>query len=143
MTARSWIRRLFARSPRTTRMRNCPAPRHASASMNSNRRTLLSATHFGVVPSAPAVLPYTAFGVTVTAEDAAGNTATDYLGPAHFSSSDPLASLPADYTFTAADHGKHTFSGVVFRTTGSQTLTASDGVLGVTEFPIPTARSLP
>jgi uncharacterized repeat protein (TIGR01451 family) len=142
MTARSWVRRLFARSPRTTRIRKRSRTQTRLGLNELESRTLLSATHFGVVPSAPAVLPYTAFGVTVTAEDAAGNTATDYLGTAHFSSSDSRASLPADYTFTAADHGVHTFSGVIFRTTGSQTLTASNGVLGaVTEFAIPTAGS--
>src|SRR5262249_31170847 len=47
--------------------------------------------------------------VTVTAKDASGNTATGYRGTVHFTSSDSQAALPADYTFTAADAGVHTF----------------------------------
>lgn len=45
----------------------------------------------------------------------------------HFTSSDPAAILPADYVFTAADAGSHTFaSGVTFMTPGNQTVTATD-----------------
>jgi streptogramin lyase len=86
----------------------------------------------------------TPFNVTVTAQDPYGNTATSFRGTAHFSSTDPAATLPADYTFTAADNGVHTFSGVVLRTAGGQTLTAVSGPIGaVTEFAIPTAASYP
>src|SRR5262249_18184394 len=70
------------------------------------------------------------FSVTVTAQDSYGNAATGYTGTVHFSSTDPQATLPADYTFTAADNGAHAFSGVVFRSAGDQTLTASSGVIG-------------
>jgi hypothetical protein len=42
-----------------------------------------------------------------------------------FSSSDPLASLPANYTFTAADAGVHTFSATL-NTVGTESLTATD-----------------
>src|SRR5438270_732089 len=60
-------------------------------------------------------------GFTVTAKDSFGNTATGYLGTAHFTSSDPSATLPANYTFTAADNGVHTFaSAATFRTVGTQ-----------------------
>jgi hypothetical protein len=62
---------------------------------------------------------------SVTVQDAFGNTVTDYLGTIHFSSSDSLATLPADYTFTAADHGVHTFS-ALFETAGNQSLTVTD-----------------
>ena len=47
----------------------------------------------------------------------------------HFSSSDGQAVLPADYTFTAADQGKHTFQ-VVFKTTGAQALAVADSSNG-------------
>jgi hypothetical protein len=50
------------------------------------------------------------FNVTVTAEDAAGNVATDYRGTVHFTDSTGHASLPGDYTFTDADQGRHEFS---------------------------------
>jgi hypothetical protein len=69
----------------------------------------------------------TAQSVTVTAFDLAGNPDPSYTGTVHFSSSDVQAGLPADYTFTAADHGTHTFS-VTLDTAGAQSLTVSDGV---------------
>jgi hypothetical protein len=62
---------------------------------------------------------------TVTARDPYGNTATSYRGTVHFTSSDSQATLPADYTFVAADNGVHTFS-ATFRTAGTQSLTATD-----------------
>src|SRR5262249_14195281 len=52
-------------------------------------------------------------------------TAPGYTGTVYFSSSDTQAGLPADYTFTAADHGVHSFSATL-RTPGSQSLTATD-----------------
>ncbi len=67
--------------------------------------------------------------VTVTAEDTYGNTATGYQGTAHFTSSDPAAVLPADYTFTAADAGTHVFGGnVILKTVGTQSVSATDTV---------------
>jgi hypothetical protein len=69
---------------------------------------------------------------TVTALDAYGNR-TGYLGTVHFTSSDPQAVLPANYTFTTADAGMHTFSATLktFSSTvlyggGGQSLTATD-----------------
>jgi hypothetical protein len=64
---------------------------------------------------------------TLTAEDAFGNVATNYFGRVHFSSGDPQAVLPFDYTFTAADAGSHTFT-VVLKTAGAQSLTVTDTV---------------
>jgi hypothetical protein len=65
--------------------------------------------------------------VQVTAMDAFGNVATGYLGTVHFTSTDPSATLPADYTFTAADAGRRVFTnGVVLRTSGSRTVTVTD-----------------
>src|SRR5262249_16996951 len=37
--------------------------------------------------------------LTVMAEDSLGGTITNYTGTVHFTSSDPSAVLPADYTF--------------------------------------------
>ena len=48
--------------------------------------------------------------VTVSLVDSFGNIATGYVGTVHFASSDVRASLPTNYTFTAADQGTHTFS---------------------------------
>ena len=70
-----------------------------------------------------------AHAVTVTARDASGNIATGYRGTVQFSSSDPQAVLPVNYTFTAADQGVHTFSAAL-KTAGAQSLTATDTVTG-------------
>src|SRR5205807_10129678 len=80
--------------------------------------------------SAPnGALASTPFSVAVTAFDQFGNTAVGYSGTVHFTSSDPGATLPADYTFTAADQGVHTFTnGVTLRSVGSQTVTARDTI---------------
>jgi hypothetical protein len=67
------------------------------------------------------------FSVTVTLKDGLGNVATTYTGKVHFSSSDPTATLPADYTFTAADAGTHTFSAVLM-VPPSQTISVADTV---------------
>src|SRR5262249_5472614 len=69
----------------------------------------------------------TAGTCTVTAQDANANTLTGYPGTVHFTSSDPQAALPADYTFTAADQGVHTFSATL-KTAGTQSLVATDTV---------------
>jgi hypothetical protein len=63
----------------------------------------------------------------VTAKDAYGNTATGYTGTVKFSSSDLLASLPANYTFTSTDAGVHTFTATL-NTVGTQSITATDSV---------------
>jgi uncharacterized repeat protein (TIGR03803 family) len=63
--------------------------------------------------------------LTVTALDANGNPVPSYQGTVHFTSSDPQAALPADYTFTAADQGVHTFTATL-KTAGSQSITATD-----------------
>jgi hypothetical protein len=63
--------------------------------------------------------------LTVTAVGGFGHIATAYTGTIHFGSSDARAGLPADYTFTAADHGSHTFT-VTWKTAGAATLTVTD-----------------
>jgi WD40 repeat protein/serine/threonine protein kinase len=63
--------------------------------------------------------------VTLTAKDTLGNQATDFRGTVHFTSSDPLAALPADYEFTLADAGRQHFR-ITFHTPGPQTLTVRD-----------------
>ncbi len=66
------------------------------------------------------------FSVTLTVEDAYGNVVTGYSGTVHFSSTDSRATLPRNYTFTAADKGVHTFSGLVLRKKGYQKITIAD-----------------
>ena len=67
----------------------------------------------------------TAQSVTITVTDSFGNVITGYVGTVHFTSTDGQAALPADYTFTAADQGKHTFQ-VTFKTTGAQSVSVTD-----------------
>jgi hypothetical protein len=79
-----------------------------------------------IVISAPSsATAGTAFSVTVTARDTAGTVADGYTGTVHFRTSSAKATLPADYTFTAADHGTHTFS-FVLKTAGTQSVTVAD-----------------
>jgi PKD repeat protein len=98
----------------------------------------------------------TAHNVSLTAFDAYDNVASGYTGTVHFTSTDSQATLPANYTFVAADAGMHTFS-VTLKTVGTQSITATDAVtssitgdetgivvqsgtaqtLGVTGFPTP------
>jgi ELWxxDGT repeat protein len=66
------------------------------------------------------------FTITVTPVDSTGHDVMNYSGTVHFSSTDPQATLPADYTFTSADQGVHTFTGIVFDKAGVQTLTITD-----------------
>ena len=85
-----------------------------------------AATHL-LVTAPAAGTAGVSFDVTVTAEDAYGNTAAGYRGTVTFSSSDPAATLPGDYTFTGGDGGSHTFgSGATLFTAGGQTVTAVD-----------------
>jgi uncharacterized delta-60 repeat protein len=67
----------------------------------------------------------TASTVTVRAWSIYGTVTSGYQSTVHFSSSDPRAGLPADYTFTAADRGIHTFN-VTMCQAGAQTLTVTD-----------------
>ncbi|MCP3101115.1 lamin tail domain-containing protein [Myxococcus sp. K15C18031901] len=62
----------------------------------------------------------------LAARDAFDNLVPGYTGTVHFTSTDPQAGLPADYTFTAADAGHHTFTGVTLATSGTRRVTATD-----------------
>ena len=85
-----------------------------------------AATTFTVAAPATATVN-AAVTVTVTAKDALGNTATGYAGAVRFTASGGPATLPANYTFTAGDHGTHKFP-VTFTAVGSVKVTATDTV---------------
>ncbi len=80
----------------------------------------------------------------MTALDNIGNIVTGYAGTIHFSSPDPQAILPPDYTFKPSDNGVATFS-ATFLTPGNESLTARDvsdsGIMGQatfeSSFPVP------
>jgi hypothetical protein len=78
-------------------------------------------TSFGV----PIATAGVAQPITLVALDASGNVLTGYTGTVHFSSSDAKAVLPADYTFTAADGGFHTFTATL-KTAGTQSISVVD-----------------
>jgi hypothetical protein len=85
-----------------------------------------SAFALAAPPSVTAGVP---FAVIVTAVDPFGQVAAGYRGTVHFASSDVAATLPANYTFTAADGGARRFPGLALRTRGAQTLTVADASL--------------
>jgi hypothetical protein len=98
--------------------------------------TALTATESIMVsPAAAASLQVAGFPLTTTAgvaqaftvtlRDAFGNVASGYTGTVTFSSSDPIATLPANYTFTAADAGVHTFTAALKRA-GTQFILVTD-----------------
>ncbi len=63
--------------------------------------------------------------ITVSARDLCGNVIGAYRGTVRFTSTDPAAVLPADYTFTVWDNGTHTFP-VTLNTAGTWSITATD-----------------
>ena len=77
--------------------------------------------------------------VSVTMTDSFGNVVVGYVGTVRFTSTDGRAVLPANYTFTVADRGKHTFQ-VTFKTTGSQSLTVADVANSQVEGKLQTSR---
>jgi hypothetical protein len=89
--------------------------------------TVNPAAASGYVITAPAnVSAGVPFNLTVTVVDAFGNVVVGYTGTIHFSSTDTRAKLPANYTFTAADQGVHTFTGLVLRRRGNQKIAITD-----------------
>jgi hypothetical protein len=63
--------------------------------------------------------------VTVSALTANSTADVSYTGTVHFTSTDPQAVLPADYTFVPSDDGTHIFS-LTLKTSGSQSVTVAD-----------------
>jgi len=63
--------------------------------------------------------------ITVSAFAANATADVSYSGTVHFTSTDPQAVLPADYSFVPSDNGTHVFS-LTLKTSGSQSITAAD-----------------
>lgn len=82
-------------------------------------------SNFQLSPSSGTFQSGTAFNLTVQATGSDGSPFAAYRGAIHFTSSDGSATLPADYTFTAADNGVHVFA-VTLSTTGVQWVMATD-----------------
>ena len=105
---------------------------------SSGSLTGATSASFDVASASPASLTMSHSGGAVTAgvaqsvevvvQDAFGNDAAGYTGTVHFSSEDGSATVPADYTFTAADAGRHTFTGIIETRAGARRLTVTDTV---------------
>jgi len=67
--------------------------------------------------------------VTVTAQDAQGNTVPGYSGTVSFASTDAQAVLPGDYPFVSGDNGSHSFT-LILKSVGTQSITATDTATG-------------
>jgi hypothetical protein len=89
--------------------------------------TPAAATHL-IVSAPPSVTAGTAFSITITAVDAYGNIATGFSGTVRFTSTDPSAMLPAPFTFGTINKGVHTFTNVILRAKGTQTITVIDAL---------------
>jgi hypothetical protein len=85
------------------------------------------ATHFAVIIPQN-VAAGTAVNVIVEAETAANKIVTNFKGTVAvgLGTADAGAVIPATFTFSAADHGVHTFKATL-AATGPQTLTATSG----------------
>ena len=88
-------------------------------------------THFVVGGFPTPTVSGVAHTFTVTAQDAVNSTVPSYTGTIHFTSSDPSAVLPADYTFTSGDNGVHTFTATL-ATAGTRSLVATDTATSIT-----------
>ncbi len=82
-------------------------------------------THLDVSGGGGTVDPGTAVSIHVQTLDLFNNPVPLYHRTVHFASSDPAAVLPADYTFTLNDNGRHDFT-VILETPGYQTITVTD-----------------
>jgi hypothetical protein len=121
--------RTFSATLKTAGTQLLSATDTANGALTGSQGSILvsAAAASRLVLSAPAsVTANAAFSVTVTVVDAYGNVVTGYRGTLSFSSSDSTASLPKNYTFTAADHGVHTFTGLHLKKKGKQTITVTD-----------------
>lgn len=69
------------------------------------------------------------FTLTLSALDQSNNPVTDYARAVHFWTTDLLADLPANYIFSPADGGTHTFV-VTLKTAGPQSIFVTDSTTG-------------
>jgi hypothetical protein len=92
--------------------------------LDFNTATAPPVDHF-FITSSPPVTAGSPATVTVIAEDSHNHPIKNYHGRIHFTSQDPLATLPGDYTFRDGDQGSHTFQ-IPMRTAGSKRLTVTD-----------------
>jgi uncharacterized delta-60 repeat protein len=106
----------------------------AGTSSNGTSSQFALARYQGSVIHLSVAAPSTAtagtpFDVTVTAIDEHGTAAVGYTGTVTLTSTDPTASNLGSHTFTVADRGVFTFTGLQLFTAGAQSIFANDGSL--------------
>jgi hypothetical protein len=79
----------------------------------------------GSPPFSTAVPSGSRFSIFVVALDSGDSPDQNFAGVVRFSSTDPAATLPAEYTFVPPHRGGQGFS-VILRTRGDQTITVTD-----------------
>jgi tetratricopeptide (TPR) repeat protein len=102
-----------------------PATASLTGTQSGIRVTAAAASQLLIVGLPSSVTHGVAQSFTLEVVDAYGNIVTGYTSIVHFGSSDAHAVLPANYTFTKGNAGKHTFK-VTFKTTGTQSLKVTD-----------------
>jgi hypothetical protein len=103
-------------------MRICAFTAALVATLTSGCSTTHATLDFAAPSTTTAGIPFTVT-VNVLYE---GKPDTVINSRIHFTSSDPAAVLPADYYFTPADAGSHTWmNGFTLATPGSQTVSAT------------------
>lgn len=85
--------------------------------------------YFAITASSDNVTAGTDLSIDVTAKKSTGETNTLYTGTVSFSSNDPQAVLPANYTFVSGDAGTHTFTDTILKTAGSKTISVTGGTM--------------
>ena len=113
----------FANAPiPVTQGQRCPMlPRQAQNTdqVHSLDHFTVSVTSTPVTGETNSMVSGQAANIQVKAIDSSGQILSAYRGTVHFSSTDTTASLPADYTFTTADAGTHTFSATLVSVAGT------------------------
>ena len=107
-----------------TRTVTATGPAAITGSLTPQTVTVATLAHLAVSNVANALAGFNN-SVTVTAVDAYNNAVVDYAGTVHFSSTDPVAVLPADTPFRAADLGNKSLA-VRLYTAGNQNIVAVD-----------------
>jgi hypothetical protein len=86
----------------------------------------------------------TPYSITVTVQDPYGTTVTNYAGSVTVSSAtDSHFTAPSSHTFTGSDNGVYAFTGALFGSIGSESITANDGTVTATKSNITVTHPAP
>ena len=102
---------------------------NCGAGQNGTSETVEGVVDFTASGISNPVTAGAASTVTLTARDNNKNRNYAYTGTVVFSSSDAQATLPGNYTFSINNDGAATIAGTVLKTSGTQSVTATDAAL--------------